>query len=205
MEDSQLIEQILASPPRGADERALNEWQRRKRLAFAQLVERYQKLVLSVVYAMVKNEETARDLTQETFLKTYRALNQFERGRSFKAWILKIANNTVVDYLRASKNKEELSLELIMEESPGSEPHAEGDPADIAERTLFLEKLALALTLLPVRYRQAFVLRYQFDLAYDEIADVMHESENTIRTLLFRAKDRLRKILLENKTGKTVL
>ena len=159
----------------------MQELHKRKRQAFSQLVERYQKLVLSVVFAMVKNEETARDLTQETFLKAYRALNQFDRAALFKGLAFKKSPTIPLSIICARpKNNDDLSLDLIMEESPGSEPYANNDPADLAERTLFLEKLALALALLPLRYRQAFVLRYQFDLPYDEIAEIMQEGENTI-------------------------
>jgi RNA polymerase sigma factor (sigma-70 family) len=194
LDDKALIDQILAKPegePGKADPAAA------KRLAYGHLVRRYQGLVLSVVFAMVKSEETARDLTQETFLKAFRALNQFDTRRPFKPWLLRIANNTTYDYLRARQNKEEVSLELIMEEEPGLEPFDHNDPADLAEHKLFIEKLSLALKLLPLRYRQAFVLRYQFDLTYEEIAEVMQESENNVRTLLFRSRDRLRKILLD--------
>jgi RNA polymerase sigma-70 factor, ECF subfamily len=196
-EDQILIAAILSAPSGAARGAQV------KHQAFAQLVTKYQALVLSVIFAMIKNDETARDLTQETFLKAFRALGTFDSARSFKAWLLKIANNTVVDHLRAIKNKEELSLELLIEEDPGQEPHAKNDPSEIAEHNLFLEKLGLALQLLPLRYRQAFVLRYQFDLAYDEIAEVMQENESTVKTLLFRSRDRLRKILSETPQTKT--
>ena len=67
--------------------------------------------------------------------------------------------------------------------------------------TMFVEKLNQALALLPLRHRQAFVLRYQFEFSYEEISKSMQENENTVRTLLFRAKDRLRKLILE-KSGR---
>jgi RNA polymerase sigma-70 factor (ECF subfamily) len=191
LDDKTLIDQIL-QPAAGLQSDAA------KRVAFGHLVRRYQGLVLSVVFAMVKNDETARDLTQETFLKAFRALSQFDTSRSFKPWLLRIANNSTLDYLRTRQNKEEVSLDLIMEEDPGLEPFDNNDPSEIADHNLFIEKLGVALKLLPLRYRQAFVLRYQFDLTYEEIAEVMQESENNVRTLLFRARDRLRKLLLES-------
>jgi len=191
LDDKALIDQIL-QPTAGLQSDSA------KRQAFGQLVRRYQGLVLSVTFAMVKNEETARDLTQETFLKAFRALSNFDTSRSFKPWLLRIANNTTLDYLRSKQNKEEVSLDLIIEEEPGLEPFDSNDPSEIAEHNLFIEKLGVALKLLPLRYRQAFVLRYQFDLTYEEIAEVMQESENNVRTLLFRSRDRLRKLLLES-------
>ncbi|HNM51219.1 MAG TPA: sigma-70 family RNA polymerase sigma factor, partial [Candidatus Obscuribacter sp.] len=72
-------------------------------------------------------------------------------------------------------------------------------PEEEAEMNLFITKLSWALSLIPLRYRQAFILRYQFDLTYEEISQVMNENENTVRTLLHRAKERLRKLILETK------
>jgi RNA polymerase sigma-70 factor (ECF subfamily) len=196
-DDKALILQIIGQP--GGDRASAEA----KRLAFAHLVRRYQGLVLSVTYALVKNDETARDLTQETFLKAFRALAQFDTNRPFKPWLLRIANNAAYDYLRSKQNKEEISLELIIEEEPGMEPYSNDDPSEIADNNLFIEKLGVALKLLPLRYKQAFVLRYQFDLSYEDIAEVMQESENNVRTLLFRARDRLRKLLLEDQAKNT--
>jgi len=198
LEDKALIDAIIRPSPGAQTDLA-------RRQAFGHLVRRYQGLVLSVIFALVKNDESARDLTQDTFLKAFRALAQFDSSRSFKPWLLRIATNTSLDYLRTRQNKEEISLELIIEEEPGLEPYDSNDPSEMAENNLFIERLSLALKILPLRYRQAFVLRYQFDLTYDEIAEVMQETENNVRTLLFRARDRLRKILVSpsQSTSKT--
>jgi len=198
LEDRALIAQVLAQSKGSSTGSGFADNTKDQRQAFAQLVRRYQGLVLSVIFSLVRNEESARDLTQETFLKAFRALKSFDQNRSFKPWLLRIANNCALDYLRTRQNKEEVSLDLIMEEEPGLEPFDKNDPSELAEHNLFIEKLSLALHLLPLRYRQAFVLRHQYDLTYDEIAEVMQESENNVRTLLFRARDRLRKLLLEN-------
>lgn len=169
--------------------------------AFEVLVRRYQTLVLTVVLRTTGDQESARDLTQDTFVKAYRALKTFDQRRSFKAWLLSIASNAAIDLLRTRKNA--LSLETILEEEPYLEPHsnaAAGNPEKEAEMNIFVGQLSWALSLLPLRYRQAFVLRYQLDLTYEEISTVMKENENTVRTLLFRAKDRLRKLITSKVT-----
>lgn len=168
--------------------------------AFALLVKEYQGLLYNVILRIVENREAASDLTQEAFLKSFRNLKQFdaERARSFKPWLLRIGTNTALDHIR--RQRPEDSLEMILEEEPQKEPASTRSVADEVEDRLAVEELSLALSRLPLRYRQAFVLRYQHDLTYEEISKVMQENENTVRTLLFRAKDKLRTIM-ENKAA----
>ncbi len=171
--------------------------------AFEALVRHYQVLVLTVVHRTLQDQEAARDITQETFVKAFRALKTFDGKRSFKTWLLAIASNTCIDYLRSRSSKGALSLEKILEEEPYLEQSfataQKTSPEEEAEMNLFITKLSWALSLIPLRYRQAFILRYQFDLTYEEISQVMNENENTVRTLLHRAKERLRKLILETK------
>lgn len=173
--------------------------------AFEALVRHYQVLVATVVHRTVQDDEAARDITQETFVKAFRSLKTYDGNRSFKTWLLAIAGNTCIDYLRSNgSGKQSLSLEKILEEEPYLEQNfatsRKASPEEEAEMNLFITRLGWALSLIPIRYRQAFILRYQFDLTYEEISQVMNENENTVRTLLHRAKERLRKLILETKT-----
>lgn len=163
--------------------------------AFEALVKRHQSLVYNVLYRMVQDSEVARDLTQDAFIKAFRNLKQFDQKqyKTVKPWLMKIATNNALDYLRQSKST--VSLDQLLNDEPYLEPSSNKDASVEAEHTIFVEKLNQALMLLPLRYRQAFVLRYQFEFSYDEISTTMHENENTVRTLLFRAKDRLRKLI----------
>lgn len=171
------------------------------RRAFEALVKRHQGLVYNLLYRMVQDSEVARDLTQEAFLKAFRNLKQFDQKhyRTVKPWLIKIATNNALDYLRQSKST--VSLDQLLCDEPYLEPSTNIDASVDAEHIMFVEKLNQALTLLPLRHRQAFVLRYQFEFSYEEISKSMQENENTVRTLLFRAKDRLRKLIL-NKSGR---
>jgi RNA polymerase sigma-70 factor, ECF subfamily len=163
--------------------------------AFAALVKEYQGLLYNMILRLVDNNELAADLTQEAFLKSYRSLPQFNLGKSqsFKPWLLRIGSNVALDYLR--KQRAELSLDQILEEEPQKEPSSGRSVSEDVEEQIFIEELSLALGQIPLRYRQAFILRYQFDLSYEDISKVMQENENTVRTLLFRAKDKLRKLI----------
>ncbi len=170
------------------------------RHAFERLVVRHQNLIFNILARMVTEQEVARDLTQDAFLKAFRNLRQFDQKqyRAVRPWLVKIATNSALDYLRQVKST--VSFEQIMSEEPYLEPISASDTSIDVERILFVEKLNQALSLLPLRYRQAFILRYQYEFSYDEIGKAMQENENTVRTLLFRAKERLRKLILT--TGK---
>lgn len=171
------------------------------RRAFEVLVKRHQGLVYNLLNRMVQDSEVARDLTQDAFLKAFRNLKQFDQKHytTVKPWLIKIATNNALDYLRQSKST--VSLDQLLCDEPYLEPSTNIDASVDAEHTMFVEKLNQALALLPLRHRQAFILRYQFEFSYEEISKSMQENENTVRTLLSRAKDRLRKLILD-KSGR---
>lgn len=164
--------------------------------AYEVLLRRYQKLVYNVLYQMVHSHEMAADLTQETFLKAYRALGTFRTDGKFKPWLLRIATNTCLNAIR--DNKEHDSLDDVLEDSPWAEPAYDEKIDEKVDWRLTHQKLEDALKQLPVRHRQVFILRYQHDLPYEEIAEVSGEPVSTIKSLLFRIREKLRKMLSES-------
>lgn len=164
--------------------------------AFGQLVLAYQDLVFTMLFKLLDNRDLASELAQETFVKAFKNLKRFDLAKSFKPWLLTIATNLAYDYLRQSKKTS--SLEQILEEEPYLEPrdpNLRADPAYEAEHNQFQQALAKAVQSLPIKYRQAFLLRYQLELSYEEIGKIMTEKENNVKNLLFRSKERLRKLL----------
>lgn len=165
--------------------------------AFEALVRRYQKLVYNVIYQMVQSHETASDLTQETFLRTFRGMSSYRLDGKFKPWLLRIASNTTLNYIRDSKGRQADSLEGMLDENPLAEPASSESVEQSVELRFSQAMLADALKQLPERHRQVFVLRYQHDLPYAEIAAAVDEPETTIKSLLFRIREKLRKMLVE--------
>jgi len=163
--------------------------------AFEVLVRRYQKLVYNVIYQMTRNHESASDLTQDTFLKAYRALPSFDTTKSFKPWLLKIATNTALNLIRDRKGQQ--SLDELLEVNPQAEPASSEDLEQEVEWRVSQHMLFDALGKLPMQQRRVFVLRYQHDLPYEEIAEVSEISVSSVKSLLFRARENLRKILSE--------
>jgi len=164
------------------------------------LVRRYQKLVYNMLFQMVHSHEMAADLTQDTFLKAYRALGTFRREAKFKPWLLRIATNSCLNAIRDSKDHD--SLDAILEENPAAEPVGTIDVETEVEWRISQQMLVDALSQLKLRHRQIFVLRYQHDLSYEEIAEVSGESISTVKSLLFRIREKLRTILQEKMSDK---
>lgn len=163
------------------------------------LVRRYQKLVYNVLYQMVLNHESASDLTQDTFLKAFKSLRTFRLENTFKPWLLRIASNSALNFIRDRHECD--SLDSALEDNPGSEPAAAHDVTEEVDWRLAQSALAEELSRLPVRHRQLFILRYQHDLSYADISTVTGEPETTIKSLLFRIRERLRGALSNRMAG----
>ena len=169
--------------------------------AFERLLRRYQKLVYNLLFQMVRSHEVAADLTQDTFLKAYKALRMFRRGASFKPWILKIATNSCLNYVR--DNKQVGSLDALLEAEPGMEPVSSVDVEREVELKISQQELFAALEQLSSRQRNIFVLRYHNDFSYDDIAAIAGESVPTVKSMLFRIRDKLRRVLADTPDSKT--
>lgn len=165
--------------------------------AFELLLRRYQKLVYNLLFQMVRSHEVAADLTQDSFLKAYKSLRTFRRGANFKPWILKIATNSCLNYVR--DNKQISSLDAMLEEEPGMEPVSAIDVEREVELKISQQELFAALEQLSSRQRNIFALRYHNDLSYDDIATIAGESVPTVKSMLFRVRDKLRRLLADSK------
>lgn len=169
--------------------------------AFSELVDRYSGRIYGYLYRMVGNREDARDLAQETFLRIYSNLHNFNLGQPFRPWLYRIATNLAIDLLRKRRPVveldaplfpgEELRLELV-EQGPG--------PAEQQERAELAAYLTQKVEELPPNYRSAILLRHGHDLSYQEIADILQVPVSTIKTRLFRAREALRLKLSEERS-----
>ena len=161
--------------------------------AFEVLVRRYQKLVYNVTYQLVKSHETASDLTQETFLKAFASLSTFNQEMRFKPWLLKIGSNSALNTLRDRKDVD--SFDAMLEDNPQAEPPGKHDVEKEVEWRLSQTMLSDTLDELSPRYKQIFLLRYHNDLSYEDISEITGEPQTTIKALLFRIREKLRKKL----------
>ncbi len=164
--------------------------------AFNQLVLKYQSLAYNVAYRIMGNADAAADVTQDSFLKAYKALGTF-RGNSFKSWLLRIVTNTAYDYLRAAKRKPTSNLDdlLINPEHTWRMVDSSESPGQHAERLELGQLLQWAIEQLPTDQRTVVVLSDVQGLSYDEIAETMDISLGTVKSRLSRARAKLRDYL----------
>lgn len=164
--------------------------------AFGKLIDAYQGPVFNLAYRMLGNRGEAEEAAQEAFIRAYTKLDSYDPSRKFSTWMLSIASNYCVDLLRKRR-----TLLLSLDQPLPSHPALMSDRADGPEAQAVDSELEAAvqelLEELPEEYRQAVVLRYWYDLSYEEIAEVMDSTVSAIKSRLFRARRQLAEVGLE--------
>jgi RNA polymerase sigma-70 factor (ECF subfamily) len=153
--------------------------------SFAVLVERYVSPIYKFSYRYVRNGPDAEDVAQETFLRVWKNLKQFDQSKNFKTWLFAIAKNASLDSLKKRKT---LSFSSLGEEDDAVEavlaPYvAVADASDVTfDRSLLRKRFDAALGQLPERYRDVMVMRYTGNLKFREIAERLHEPIDTVKS-----------------------
>lgn len=173
--------------------------------AFEQLVLAHQNQIYRLCFRMLGNAEDAADMTQETFLKVWRNLDRFQGDAAFSTWLYRLASNCCLDFLRSQKRRPTVSM--TTEDDDGEEQTIEvADDSATPEEELLLKEerseIARAMASLDEEQRQILSLRVVNDLSYTEIAEILDIKEGTVKSRLARARENLRKKLLQirNKT-----
>jgi RNA polymerase sigma-70 factor, ECF subfamily len=166
--------------------------QRGDKSAFDVLVLRYQHKVLKLVGRYVRDAMEAEDVTQEAFIKAYRALPAFRGDSAFYTWLYRIAINTAKNALVSSKRRP-LDYDLDLQDSSQQELHARLKDTATPEHLLLTEEIRAtvngAMAELPEDLRTAIVLREIDGLSYEEIAAAMDCPVGTVRSRIFRARE----------------
>lgn len=159
--------------------------------AFSVLQNKYTGIISSLIRRMVRNSEDVADLTQDTFIKAFRALNTFQFGYSFSAWIYRIASNNCIDFLR-KKRFTTVSLNRTVANSDDEyvieiEDSTYRPDLDVLsdERKAYLRE---AIDNLPENYRVIIKMRHEEELEYKEIAEKLDMPLGTVKAHLFRAR-----------------
>ena len=167
--------------------------------AFGDLVRRYQDALFNGIYRMVGDYQDAADVTQDVFLKAYRAVADFRGNASFYTWLYRIAVNTCISRRRSlAARKAHLHVPFAAEEADGPDfdpPAADPQPHKAAENREECSRIEEALGNLPEDYRVVVVLKDVEGYNYAEIAAMLDCSHGTVKSRLFRGREILRKML----------
>ncbi len=158
--------------------------------AFTLLVEAYKQPVYTIAYRMLGNAPEAEDAAQEVFLRAYLKLASYDRERRFSSWLLSIASNYCIDVLRR-RRATLVTLDDAEYALPSSEPGPEQSAVEGEQR----DAIARAIQVLSPAYRLPTVLRYYYDLPYDEIERITGLTEATVKTRLHRARHMIKDVL----------
>lgn len=162
--------------------------------AFGELVRRYQKPVFRIVLRMVRSQDDADDLTQDTFVRAHRGLKTFKEEFDFHPWLYRIAVNQAINFINRRKRQAAADIDEVPETDLKTGPDPES-PLQSASRGELLDRLERALERLPEDQRTVFLLRVQEGLSYEEIAKTMDTPKGTVMSRLARARMALRKHL----------
>jgi RNA polymerase sigma-70 factor (ECF subfamily) len=172
--------------------------------AFRRLVERHQRRAFAIALSLVRDENDARELVQEAFLRVFKNLGGFQGGSSFFTWLYRIITNLSIDLIRKPGRQTVELEEARLDTDDGADldlpllSRLDGaDPADVVRRREIAARLQTALDALPSYHRAVIVMREIDGLSYEEMALALSVSKGTIMSRLFHARQKLQRALAD--------
>lgn len=182
----------------GNEAQLVEDARRGDQAAFGELVLRYERRVVRVILQFVRDFELAQDLAQETFLRAYQRLDQFDPARRFGPWLFRIGVNLTLDHLRKRKRRGWFSLFTDASADRTPDP-ATNDPRQALD---LKQEVEAVLERLPENYRTVLVLRDLENFSTSEIAAILNRKEATIRWRLAEARQRFQQLWIQRRDGK---
>lgn len=161
--------------------------------AFDLVVTRHGGRVRRYLRQTVGDDPALDDLTQDVFVRVFRAASERKKRGSFRGWLYRIARNVAVDHIRHTQVDRRMRANA--EEQAKVAPPRTVGPLEHVELQEFSTEFRVALLEVPEEFRTPFLLREQEQMSYEEIADALDSSVKTISTRIFRARNRLRGLL----------
>lgn len=173
------------------DQQLVGRVRRGDKSAFDLLVLKYQSRVASIISRYIYDNQEIMDLSQETFVKAYRAIDRFRGDSAFYTWLYRIAVNTAKNFLEAKSRRPQASADVadaeVFEEAPRLRDN--DSPERLLQREQVNRALQQAIAALPEELRSAFLLREYDGLSYDDIARILDCPIGTVRSRIFRARE----------------
>lgn len=167
--------------------------------AFEELFHQYERGVYNVIFQMVRAESEAADLTQDTFIRAWKALPRLDAPEAFTTWLFRIATNLTRNWIRDNRKVRVESLDQPVgdEEGPANREVADNsaNPADLAQSAAVQEIVQQAIGGLSDDHRMVVTLHHIQGMPVEEIARIMKCSVGTVKSRLSRARENLRRRL----------
>ncbi len=175
-------------------------YQRGDREAFAELLRRYETQIFNFSLRYLRSADLAEDVTQDTFMRIVQRAAEFKHESRFSTWLYTIARNLCVDQLRKQRHRRHPSLEqsdadgrALEERLPDSRPNGSTERSAVAHE--IRAQVVLAVEDLPEDQREVFLLRHVGDVSFKDIATITGVGENTVKSRMRYALERLQKAL----------
>lgn len=179
-----------------SDQKLVERVQKGDKGAFDLLVLKYQHKIVNLIMRYVRDPELALDISQDAFIKAYRALPRFRGDSAFYTWMYRIAVNTAKNHLAAQRRRP-MDVELDLQNPEQFDLHTNLRETDTPEGVTLSNELRetveRAIAALPEDLRTAIVLRELEGMSYEEIAQTMECPVGTVRSRIFRARDAIGK------------
>ncbi len=179
----------------------IQEAKSRSQYAFEKLVTAYEKIIYNISYRMFNNEEDAKDMTQEIFVKLYKNLDKFDENAKFSTWIYRIAVNACIDEIRKRKGKETVSINEMIELDDGEVDKQFAADEPTPENKVIckedIKHLKEAIESLPENHKVLIILRDIQGYSYEEIADITESNLGTVKSRISRARNHLKNIIMK--------
>jgi RNA polymerase sigma-70 factor (ECF subfamily) len=161
------------------------------RAAFAELMTRYQRPVYNAAFGVLHRAEDAKDITQDVFLKVVDRLNEYDPKFKFFSWIYRIALNESFNLKRRNNRDDPRDVETSLPASEGDNPEKQVGDEQLSQR------IRSALMRMSESDRTVISLRHFSECSYETIGQILELDEKTVKSRLFEARQRLRKLLAE--------
>lgn len=191
----------MADSTEGSDAAAVERTLAGDQDAFRVLVERHSRSLFGLAFRMSRNEQDAEEIVQDTFVRAYRKLGQFESRANFKTWLYRITVNCALDRIRKRRTEEEHREipKAMSEETERHEwenrPHEGPAPDRLMLSVELKDRIEQALRTLSAAERAAFVMRHWEGCGIDEIGRALNVRQNAAKNTVFRAVQKLRRLL----------
>jgi len=191
--EDKLMESRPVNPDRAVDQKLVEKAQKGDKKAFGMLVEKYQRRLNRLLSRMVRDQSEIEDIVQDSFIKAYRAINNFRGDSAFYTWLYRIGINTAKNHLVKLGKRPKAMNDVEIEDIENFEDAQDLRNLETPESSMMSSQIVTAVNqtieALPDELKQAISLREMDGLSYEEIADLMNCPIGTVRSRIFRARE----------------